>query len=163
MDATTASDLFARHYRDIHRYLARMAGRPDVADDLAQEVFLRAVRALDAGGDAIGHERGWIFAVARHLLVDYRRREGTAARRRGDAQRLAARDAAPVSRGHEDITVDHVARRLRRRREMSLAVTVLRPCESRTLSVQSSPTRCNLEGRWSRPGVSHRVDTTRVQ
>ncbi len=75
MDATIASDLFARHYRDIHRYLARMAGRRDVADDLAQEVFLRAVRALDTGGDGIGHERGWIFAIARHLFIDYRRRE----------------------------------------------------------------------------------------
>jgi RNA polymerase sigma-70 factor (ECF subfamily) len=77
VDATTPSDLVARHYRDIHRYLARMAGRRDIADDLAQEVFLRAVRALAGGGDGIGHERGWIFSIARHLFVDYCRREGT--------------------------------------------------------------------------------------
>lgn len=77
MNAITATDLCARHYRDIHRYLARMAGRPDVADDLAQEVFLRAMRALANGGQDIGHERGWIFSIARHLFVDYCRREGS--------------------------------------------------------------------------------------
>lgn len=89
MDAA-ASSLFARHYRDIHRYLARMAGRPDVADDLTQEVFLRAVRALDAGGDTIAHERGWIFSIARHLFVDYCRREGP---RKTDTAALTAEPA----------------------------------------------------------------------
>jgi RNA polymerase sigma-70 factor (ECF subfamily) len=79
VDATTASGLFARHYRDVHRYLARMAGRPDVADDLAQEVFLRAVSALESDRQSIRHERGWIFAIARHLFLDYCRKEGTRA------------------------------------------------------------------------------------
>jgi len=65
----TAADLFERHHRDVHRYLARMTGRPDIADDLSQEVFLRVVRALRNGGPP-GHERGWVFAIAHHLLID---------------------------------------------------------------------------------------------
>ncbi len=68
------ADVFARHYHDVYRYLVRMTGRPDVADDLAQEVFLHVVRAARNGGP-IGHERGWIFSIARNLLVD-RYREG---------------------------------------------------------------------------------------
>ncbi len=71
--ATTPSDLFARHHRDVYRFLVRMSGRRDVADDLLQEVFLRVVRAL-ANGGPIGHERGWIFSVARSVLVDFHRR-----------------------------------------------------------------------------------------
>ena len=70
-----AADLFARHYRDIYRFLARMTGRRDLADDLSQEVFLHAVRALDSGVGAVRHERGWIFSIARHLLTDHHRRE----------------------------------------------------------------------------------------
>jgi RNA polymerase sigma-70 factor (ECF subfamily) len=65
----TAGDLFARHHRDVHRYLVRMTGRADVADDLTQEVFLRVVRALRDGGP-VGHERGWVFSIAHNLLID---------------------------------------------------------------------------------------------
>lgn len=74
MAGPVPEDVFARHYRDIYRYLARMTGRPDVADDLSQDVFLRVVRALRNGGP-IGHERGWVFSIARNVLVDRGRAE----------------------------------------------------------------------------------------
>ena len=69
---TRAEDIFARHHRDVFRFLARMTGNRDMADDLCQDVFLRVVRALQHG-DPPTHERGWIFAIARHLLIDHRR------------------------------------------------------------------------------------------
>ncbi len=69
MAGPTPEDVFARHHRDIYRYLVRMTGRPDVADDLSQDVFLRVVRALRNGG-SIGHERGWVFSIARNVLLD---------------------------------------------------------------------------------------------
>jgi len=74
----TADALFARHHRDVHRFLARMTGRRDLADDLSQDVFLRIVRSLGNGGP-VGHERAWVFAIARNLLADRWRQE----RRRG--------------------------------------------------------------------------------
>ncbi len=74
MTPPNPADVFARHHRDIYRYLARMTGQPDVADDLAQEVFLRVVRAL-ANGGPVGHERGWVFSIARNLLLDRHRNE----------------------------------------------------------------------------------------
>ena len=110
MDPIDPSDLFARHHRDVYRYLVRMTGRPDVADDLSQEVFVRVVRAL-ANGGPVGHERGWIFSIARNVLADRHRgqqrevtiveespepaREGTQALAVGLSQaleRLAAED-----------------------------------------------------------------------
>lgn len=72
MAGITAADVFARHHHDIYRYLVRMTGRRDVADDLVQDVFLRAVRAL-RNGAPVGHERGWIFSIARSVLVDRQR------------------------------------------------------------------------------------------
>lgn len=75
MAAINPADLFARHHHDLYRYLVRMTGRRDVADDLAQDVFLRVVRAITNGGP-VGHERGWIFSIARNLLADrYRNHE----------------------------------------------------------------------------------------
>ena len=72
MTGPTPEDVFTRHRRDIYRYLVRMTGQPDVADDLSQEVFLRVVRALRSG-EPIGHERGWVFSIARNLLRDRHR------------------------------------------------------------------------------------------
>ncbi len=74
MTASNPADIFARHHHDIYRYLVRMTGQRDVADDLAQEVFLRVVRALSNGGP-VGHERGWVFSIARNLLLDRHRDE----------------------------------------------------------------------------------------
>ncbi len=75
MTRPNPADVFARHHHDIYRYLVRMTGRRDVADDLVQEVFLRVVRA-SANGGPVGHERGWVFSIARNLLVDRRRDDG---------------------------------------------------------------------------------------
>ncbi len=96
--ATTPSDLFARHHRDVYRFLVRMTGRRDVADDLVQEVFLRVVRAL-ANGGPVGHERGWIFAVARSVLVDRHRR---------GAREVDIADRAPEAavQGTQDLACD---------------------------------------------------------
>jgi RNA polymerase sigma-70 factor (ECF subfamily) len=81
----TPEDVFARHHGSIYRYLVRMTGRPDVADDVSQDVFVRVVRALRNGG-AVGHERGWVFSIARNLLVD---------RVRSDHRQPPAADASP--------------------------------------------------------------------
>lgn len=76
MAAPTPEDVFIRHQRDIYRYLVRMTGRPDAADDLSQDVFLRVVRALRNGGP-VGHERGWVFSIARNLVRDRQRGQRT--------------------------------------------------------------------------------------
>ncbi len=62
MAAINPAEVFVRHHQDVYRYLVRMTGRRDVADDLAQDVFLGVVRAL-ANGGPVGHERGWIFST----------------------------------------------------------------------------------------------------
>jgi RNA polymerase sigma-70 factor (ECF subfamily) len=72
----TPEDVFIRHRRDIYRYLVRTTGRPDAADDLSQEVFLRVVRAL-RNGSPVGHERGWVFSIARNLVRDRQRNQRT--------------------------------------------------------------------------------------
>ena len=76
MAGSTPEDVFIRHRRDIYRYLVRMTGRPDAADDLSQDVFLRVVRAL-RNGSPVGHERGWVFSIARNLVRDRQRSQRT--------------------------------------------------------------------------------------
>ena len=67
------AELFERHHLVVYRYLLRMTGRGDVAEDLTQEVFVRVVRGAD-GYDERGQERAWLFSIARNLLIDFQRK-----------------------------------------------------------------------------------------
>ncbi len=97
MAGPSADDLFTRHHRDVYRFLYRMTGSRDAASDLAQDVFLKVVTALSNGGP-VGHERGWIFAIARNLLID--RQRG-----RSRALPLADQPAEPAKDGSQALAV----------------------------------------------------------
>jgi RNA polymerase sigma-70 factor (ECF subfamily) len=64
--------LFARYRTPVYRFLHRLVGNAAVAEDLTQEVFLRA---LGAAYDASDRERAWVFQVARNLARDHARRQ----------------------------------------------------------------------------------------
>lgn len=69
-------------------FLARCGNDAAVAEDLTQETFLAAVRAIRAG-EAIDSAVPWLFGIARHKLLDHYRRQA-----RGRATLLPWRDDA---------------------------------------------------------------------
>jgi RNA polymerase sigma factor (sigma-70 family) len=78
-----AGDLFERYHLPLFRYVWRMTGRRDVAEDLTQEVFVRVLRGI-ARYEARDREQAWLFRIARNLLVDHHRRHGSRQRADGD-------------------------------------------------------------------------------
>jgi RNA polymerase sigma-70 factor (ECF subfamily) len=69
------AELVERYTRGVSIILRRLAGTSSVADDLYQEVFLRAVQKIRAG-EVRDPERlsGFICGLARNLAIDYFRR-----------------------------------------------------------------------------------------
>ena len=66
--------VMSAHHGEIYRYLQRVLGRADDADDLSQETFLRAYRAYRAlPGDA--NVRAWLFSIATNLTKNHFRSE----------------------------------------------------------------------------------------
>jgi RNA polymerase sigma factor (sigma-70 family) len=65
--------LFARYREPIYRFLRRLLRDSAAAEDLTQDTF---VRALNGRYHANGHERAWIFQIARNLARDYARTVG---------------------------------------------------------------------------------------
>lgn len=65
--------LHAEHHSQLLRYLVRLTQRADVAEDLAQETW---VRAITRGNQYRGEVpfKFWLFSIARNLHVDWRRR-----------------------------------------------------------------------------------------
>ena len=63
--------LFDRYYVPVYRFVAARVSRPSDAEDLAQHVFVKALEALprfEARGVPFG---GWLFRLARNVVIDY--------------------------------------------------------------------------------------------
>jgi RNA polymerase sigma factor (sigma-70 family) len=70
-----AAALFAEHAAPLRRYVARFTGDAALAEDIAQEAFVRLLEH----GPADDIARAWLYRVATNLALDSTR---TAARRR---------------------------------------------------------------------------------
>ena len=141
-----AESLFALHRQGVLRYLCRVVGRPDTAQDLTQEVFLRVTRTRVPDADPSGH-RAWVFKIARNLVLNHVRdgmrrgqpvalidssapatqemavaiKQAIGALAEGDRDVFLLRESAGLSYGEIavacDLTVEAVRARLRRARE----------------------------------------------
>lgn len=72
-DSGALDELIERHRRPLYGFILNMTDRPGDADDVFQEVWLRALRSIDGYED-----RGflsWLIMIARNLIIDrFRRR-----------------------------------------------------------------------------------------
>jgi RNA polymerase sigma-70 factor (ECF subfamily) len=73
-DAAAFTELVVLHQGRVRAYIGGTIGRPDVVDDLAQEVFLSALRSIDTykGEAPFGV---WLLGIARHKTLMHLRRE----------------------------------------------------------------------------------------
>jgi RNA polymerase sigma factor (sigma-70 family) len=71
--ATTPAELFERHHVAIYRYLLRMTGSRETAEELTQDVFVRVLKGLEQYEER-DRERAWLFRIARNLRCDLARR-----------------------------------------------------------------------------------------
>ena len=71
MDRQLVEALFARYREPVYRLLRRLLGDAAAAEDLTQDVFLRA---LGADYRASDQERAWVFQIARNLARDHARK-----------------------------------------------------------------------------------------
>jgi len=71
VDRELVEALFARYRTPVYRFLQRLTGDSATAEDLTQEVF---IRALGAQYEPSERERGWVFQIARNLARDHARR-----------------------------------------------------------------------------------------
>jgi RNA polymerase sigma-70 factor, ECF subfamily len=69
-------DAFGRLWRDLQPRLLRYfaVAAPTAAEDLASETWLGVVRGLDRFQGGEPAFRAWVFTIARHEVLDWRRR-----------------------------------------------------------------------------------------
>lgn len=64
-------DLIDEHWIDIHRFAVAKLGKRMDADDITQQTFYQALLNLPFFKGV--NIRGWLFAIARHLIIDHHR------------------------------------------------------------------------------------------
>jgi RNA polymerase sigma-70 factor (ECF subfamily) len=85
-EESSFEEIYLRHFGSVYGY-AHAAVRSDHdAEDVAQQVFLRALQALPGYEVRVVSFRAWLFRIARHMVLDWLRR----------SQRIVVEDPAQL-------------------------------------------------------------------
>jgi len=71
---TRLSDLYEEYYDKIARYVYVHIDNKEEAEDIAGEVFLKALQSLESYREQGVPMQGWLFRIAHNLTVDYLRK-----------------------------------------------------------------------------------------
>lgn len=69
-DAAAISDLIRAHQDSLYAFMLRLTGRPEVAEDVVQEAFVRVLKNLDRF-DPKYRFSTWLFTIAKRLNVNW--------------------------------------------------------------------------------------------
>ncbi|MBR5198086.1 MAG: sigma-70 family RNA polymerase sigma factor [Alistipes sp.] len=75
-DRSAISELIERHSKRVRSYIGMMVKDDDVADDIFQDTFIKAVKVIDEGRYTdTGKFLSWVLRIAHNRVLDYFRRE----------------------------------------------------------------------------------------
>lgn len=72
MDKWLLKQLYLKYQKEIYLYLYSLCRNRDLAEDLVQETFLKAILSLS---NEHANMRAWLYMVARNLFLNYRNKE----------------------------------------------------------------------------------------
>src|SRR5690606_23511753 len=112
-DNAAFAELVRRHQGKVRGLLLRLTGNPTLADDLAQEVFLRAYRGL-VGFEGRSRFSTWIYRISYNVFLNHRSRSKDLAALPQGFESSAAAPESELSPGRFDM-----------RRDLAAAITEL--------------------------------------
>ncbi len=77
-DADAFGELYLRHLDAIYRYVYFRVGNVEDAEDLTEQVFLKAWEALPGYRQRGNPFSSWLYRIAHNVVVDHHRRQQTA-------------------------------------------------------------------------------------
>lgn len=70
------AEIYNLYFKKLYRFIFYRVGHKEVAEDLTEELFLKAFAKLASITDNSAFE-GWLYQIARNLVVDYYRQKRT--------------------------------------------------------------------------------------
>ena len=63
-------EIYELYFKDVYRFLLSLANNESLAEELSQETFFKALRAIDSF-DGSSDIRAWMFTIARNSYYSY--------------------------------------------------------------------------------------------
>ncbi len=76
-DGAAIEALIRAHQDSVYGFILRMSGKPDVAEDIVQEAFVRVIKNLHRF-DMRFRFSTWLFTIAKRLYVNHRQKQSVA-------------------------------------------------------------------------------------
>jgi RNA polymerase sigma-70 factor, ECF subfamily len=101
------SGLYDEYYDRIARYVFIHIGNKDDAEDIAGEVFLKALKSLDSYQERGIPMQAWLFKIAHNMVVDYLRKKSKLKTMEVESDILSV-DEDPVAVAETNIELEKV-------------------------------------------------------
>ena len=75
LDAKTICAVYDQYFSEVYRYVFYRVGDQILAEDIASDVFVRLLEAVQAGNSPKTNLKGWLIGTASHAVTDHLRRK----------------------------------------------------------------------------------------
>jgi len=75
LDAQTIGAVYDQYFSEVYRYVLYRIGDPTLAEDIASDVFVRLLEAVQSGRSPQTNLKGWLIGTASHVVTDQLRRK----------------------------------------------------------------------------------------
>lgn len=69
-DRDAVAELIKSYQRPLEAFLFRLCGKPELAEDIAQEAFVRVIKSLDRFDERFRFST-WLFTIGKRLLLNH--------------------------------------------------------------------------------------------
>ena len=120
--------LYETHFERVARYIAVRIGEMGEAEDLASEVFVRALRSAETYRETGAPMEAWIFKIAHNIVVDHLRKRSRrpASVPIEEAAPLAAKEGNPAAALERKQEIEEVRAAISQLNEAQQRVLALR-------------------------------------
>ncbi len=75
LDAQTLGAVYDKYFPEVYRYILYRIGEETLAEDIASDVFMRLLEAIQDGRSPKSNLKGWLIGTASHIVTDHLRRK----------------------------------------------------------------------------------------
>jgi RNA polymerase sigma-70 factor (ECF subfamily) len=75
LDAQSVGAIYDQYFSEVYRYVLYRIGDPTLAEDIASDVFIRLLEAVDGGRPPQSNLKGWLIGTASHVVTDHMRKK----------------------------------------------------------------------------------------
>ncbi len=75
IDSKAIGAIYDRYFSEVYRYVMYRVGDQTLAEDIASDVFIRLLEAVNEGRAPKTNLKGWLIGTASHVVADHMRKK----------------------------------------------------------------------------------------